>query len=99
MKSSFKDIIEVNKPVLIDFYADWCGPCQTMMPVLDEVKQAMGNNINIIKVNVDKNQELAGRFQVRGVPTFMIFKDGASVWRQSGMISKNDLVKKLTEHL
>ncbi|MEL4308316.1 thioredoxin [Joostella sp. CR20] len=99
MKSSFKDIIDVNKPVLIDFFADWCGPCQTMMPILDDVKKVMGNNVNIIKINVDKNQELAARFQVRGVPTFMVFKNGASVWRQSGMVSKNDLVKKLTEHL
>ncbi|MDG3582082.1 MULTISPECIES: thioredoxin [Galbibacter] len=99
MQSSFKDIINVNKPVLIDFYADWCGPCQTMMPILTEVKESLGEHINIIKINVDKNKELASKFQVRGVPTFMVFKNGASVWRGSGVVSKNDLIKLLKSYV
>lgn len=98
MQSNFKDIINVDKPVLIDFFADWCGPCQTMAPILKEVKDQMGDRIHIIKINVDQNKELAARFQIRGVPTFMIFKNGAHLWRQSGLLSKNDLLKLLDSY-
>lgn len=98
MQSNFKDIINVDKPVLIDFFADWCGPCQTMAPILKEVKNQMGDRIHIIKINVDQNRELAARFQIRGVPTFMIFKNGTHLWRQSGLLSKNDLIKLLNSY-
>lgn len=98
MQSNFKDIINVDKPVLIDFFADWCGPCQTMAPILKEVKDQMGDRVNIIKINVDQNKELAARFQIRGVPTFMIFKNGAHLWRQSGLLSKNDLLNLLNSY-
>lgn len=98
MQSNFKDIINVDKPVLVDFFADWCGPCQTMAPILKEVKTQMGDRIHIIKINVDQNKELAARFQIRGVPTFMIFKNGTHLWRQSGLLSKNDLIKLLNSY-
>ncbi|WP_417359968.1 thioredoxin [Galbibacter sp.] len=98
MQSNFKDIIKVDKPVLIDFFADWCGPCQTMAPILKEVKDQMGDRIRIIKINVDQNKELAARFQIRGVPTFMIFKNGAHLWRQSGLLSKKDLLNLLNSY-
>ncbi|EKF55987.1 thioredoxin [Galbibacter marinus] len=98
MQSNFKDIINVDKPVLIDFFADWCGPCQTMAPILKQVKDHMGDRIQIIKINVDQNKELAARFQIRGVPTFMIFKNGAHLWRQSGLLSKKDLIDLLDSY-
>jgi len=81
--SSFNDIINKDKPVLVDFFATWCGPCQTMTPILKEVKEDLGDNVKIIKIDVDKNKALATKFQVRGVPTFMIFKKGKQVWRQA----------------
>lgn len=99
MKSSFKDIITKDKPVLIDFFATWCGPCQTLTPILKDAKNDLGDAIEIIKIDVDKNQALAANFQVRGVPTLMIFKKGKMVWRQSGVLSKNDLVGILKSHL
>lgn len=95
--SNFLEIINKPIPVLIDFYADWCGPCQVMSPVLKEVKSELGDKVTIIKINVDKNQALAQKFQVRGVPTFIIFKNGKSLWRQSGVLNKENLVEVLTQ--
>jgi thioredoxin 1 len=95
--SNFLEIINKPIPVLIDFYADWCGPCQVMSPVLKDVKSELGDKVAIIKINVDKNQALAQKFQVRGVPTFMIFKNGKSLWRQSGVLNKENLVEVLTQ--
>ncbi|ADF50647.1 putative thioredoxin [Zunongwangia profunda SM-A87] len=90
--STFGDIIADENPVLIDFYADWCGPCKTLAPILKEVKTELGENIKIIKIDVDKNQQLAAKYQVRGVPTMMLFKNGAQLWRQSGVIQKQDII-------
>lgn len=95
--SNFLEIINKPIPVLIDFYADWCGPCQVMSPVLKDVKSELGDKVAIIKINVDKNKALAQKFQVRGVPTFMIFKNGKSLWRQSGVLNKANLVEVLTQ--
>jgi len=96
MMSSFNDIINKDKPVLVDFFATWCGPCQTMTPILKKVKEDLGDNVKIIKIDVDKNKALATKFQVRGVPTFMIFKNGKQVWRQAGLITKNELKQKIS---
>lgn len=93
--SNFLEIINKPIPVLIDFYADWCGPCQVMSPVLKDVKSELGDKVAIIKINVDKNQALAQKMQVRGVPTFIIYRNGQQIWRQSGVISKELLVKRL----
>ncbi|UAB85154.1 thioredoxin [Zunongwangia sp. SCSIO 43204] len=90
--STFGDIIADENPVLIDFYADWCGPCKTLAPILKEVKTELGENIKIIKIDVDKNQQLAAKYQVRGVPTMMLFKNGAQLWRQSGVLQKQDII-------
>ena len=94
--SSFNDIINKDKPVLVDFFATWCGPCQTMTPILKKVKEDLGDNVKIIKIDVDKNKALATKLQVRGVPTFMIFKNGKQVWRQAGLITKNELKQKIS---
>ncbi len=92
MKSSFKQIIDSETPVLIDFYADWCGPCKMLAPILKEVKDELGDAVKVIKIDVDKNQPLAAKFQVRGVPTMLLFKSGQQVWRQSGVLQKQDIV-------
>ncbi|WP_339660491.1 thioredoxin [uncultured Polaribacter sp.] len=90
--SKFSEIINQEKPVLVDFFADWCGPCKMMSPILKEVKDLLGDKVSIIKIDVDKNQALAAKYQVRGVPTLIIYKSGKQVWKQSGVVPKNDLV-------
>ncbi|MBN8641589.1 MAG: thioredoxin [Flavobacteriales bacterium] len=93
MNTTFHDIINSNKPVLIDFYATWCGPCQMLGPILKQVKDSLGDRVSIIKVDVDKNQELAAMQQVRGVPTMMLFQNGQQLWRQSGVLSKEEIIQ------
>lgn len=92
MKSSFNSIINSETPVLIDFYADWCGPCKMLSPILKDVKSELGDQIKIIKIDVDKNQAIASKFQVRGVPTMILFKKGTQLWRQSGVQQKKDII-------
>lgn len=93
MSTTFSNIINSEKPVLIDFFATWCGPCQVLGPILKEVKDSLGDRISIIKIDVDKNQEIALKYQVRGVPTMMLFQNGQQLWRQSGVLSKEQLMK------
>lgn len=98
MKSSFKDIINSDTPVLVDFFADWCGPCKMLAPILKQVKDKMGDAVKIIKIDVDKNPALAAQFQVRGVPTMILFKNGNQLWRQSGVLQKNELISIINSH-
>ena len=92
MKSSFNKIINSETPVLVDFFADWCGPCKMLAPILKQVKEELGDAVKIIKIDVDKNQPLAAKYQVRGVPTMLLFKKGKQVWRQSGVLQKNEII-------
>src|SRR5690554_4221680 len=89
--SSFKEIIKGDTPVLVDFFADWCGPCQTMNPIIDEIKSHYGEKLRVLKINVDKNQAAAQKYKVRGVPTFLLFKNGEINWRSAGIHSRADL--------
>lgn len=98
MKDSFSNIVNTETPVLIDFYAEWCGPCNVLGPILKEVKEELGERIKIIKINVDKNQPLASEYKVKGVPTMILFKEGKQLWRQSGVLQKNDIVRIINSH-
>lgn len=82
--ASFKDLINSETPVLVDFYAEWCGPCKTMSPILKDVAQKLDGKVRVIKVDIDKNPQAANAYNVKGVPTFILFKKGESKWRQSG---------------
>ncbi|MDP3929383.1 MAG: thioredoxin [Sediminibacterium sp.] len=89
--SAFNELINGKTPVLVDFTATWCGPCKMMSPILDQVAGEMGDAVKIIKVDVDKNPQAAAHFQVQGVPTLILFKEGKTLWRQSGVVQANQL--------
>lgn len=97
--SSFFEIIAGDQLVLVDFFATWCGPCKMISPVLKDVKDSLGDQIKILKIDVDKNQRLAASLNVKGVPTLVLYKNSNILWRQSGVIQKNDIISKIKEHL
>lgn len=95
--SNFDTFIKSEKPVLIDFFATWCGPCKALAPILKQVKDSLGERITILKIDVDKNQQISNQYQVRGVPTMILFQDGKQLWRQSGVLSKEEIIKNILE--
>ena len=98
MKGNFEKLINGDKPVLIDFHAEWCGPCKAQSPIIQEVARATSGKVRIIKIDVDKNQAIAQRYQVRGVPTLALFKNGKIVWRQSGVQTKQQLINVIDQY-
>ncbi len=95
---TFNEIIQSEKPVLVDFFAEWCGPCKTMAPILKDVKDSVGEAVTIIKVDVDKNPQAAQHYQVQGVPTLILFKNGKPLWRQSGVVPKAGLLSVINQY-
>lgn len=95
----FEKLIAAAKPTLVDFYATWCGPCKMQAPILEQVKQNVGDKANIIKVDIDRNPELANRYRVQSVPTLIVFQSGEPVWRASGLHQAADLEAKINDAL
>jgi len=96
--ASFQEVINSGKPVLVDFSAEWCGPCKMMAPILKEAKDKLGEIATIIKVDVDRNREAAEHFQIQGVPTLILFKNGQVKWRQSGVVPANTLIQVIHQY-
>jgi thioredoxin 1 len=99
MQANFNNMIAGNTPVLVDFYADWCAPCKMMTPALHQVKKQMGDRLKIIKINVDENPSVAARYQIRSIPTVMLFKNGEMKWNGVGVLQSNQLLQVIQQHI
>ena len=99
MKGKFDSIINDSRPVIVDFHAIWCSPCKIQSPILKEVASELGERVRFIKIDVDNNGEIASRYNVQSVPTIIVFKNGKQVWRQSGVVSKNQLKSVLMQNI
>ena len=97
--SDFNELINSKKPTLVDFYADWCGPCKMMNPIIEYTKKELGENATILKVNIDNNSDVAMQYGIRSIPTLVLFKEGEVVWRQSGIPSKNLIVESVKKFI
>ena len=97
--ATFQEIIKGDKPVLVDFHTDWCNPCKMMNPRLKSIKKHFGDEIKILKINVDNNEKVAGKFQVRGIPTFILFNEGEIKWRKSGVIEEKEFIETIRSNI